>query len=112
MGQRDGSGKAGARQVMLMAGSSVFRAQMQNLSRKGCLVECSECVFPLGSDVQVGIDADQVVAGRIAWRVGSGMGIEFVEPLPIGVVRATALDDWMLREPDPAVRIPVIRKPE
>ena len=70
---------------------------MRNLSQSGCMIEGGALPGDIGAPVTVQLTADLAVSGEVAWQVGESMGVFFLQPIPLSVVRGFALDDWSLR---------------
>ena len=83
--------------LRITIGGHGLRCAMRNLSPSGCMVECQDIVAEVGTPVEVVLLPGQVAAGEVAWQLGESIGIFFLEPISMGVVRHFALDDWMLR---------------
>jgi hypothetical protein len=73
------------------------KAIMRNLSQAGCMLECSEVEVEIGQFCEIDLRPEFPASGRIAWALGNALGISFHQPVPIGIVRDYALDDWALR---------------
>ena len=74
-----------------------LEAPLRNLSEAGCMLELGAAEVDVGSLCSVVLRPDFPVSGRIAWRLGDAAGIAFHQPVPQGIVRDYALDDWLLR---------------
>lgn len=83
--------------VAFEVGGQSFDATMRNLSQAGCMIECSEAEAEIGQFCEVMLQPEFPASGRIAWQLGGALGIAFHQPVPIGIVRNYALDDWMFR---------------
>ena len=70
---------------------------MRNLSLSGCMIECRDLIADVGTPVEVVLLPGYIAQGEVAWQLGESIGIFFLEPISVGVVRHFALDDWMLR---------------
>ena len=70
---------------------------MRNLSQSGCMIEGNALPGEIGAAVTVQLMTDLAVSGEVAWQLGESMGIFFLQPIPLSVVRRFALDDWPLR---------------
>ena len=70
---------------------------MRNLSQSGCMIEGGALPGEIGAPVTIQLMADLAVSGEVAWQLGESMGIFFLQPMPLSVVRSFALDDWPLR---------------
>lgn len=79
-----------------IAGTDTICA-MRNLSQSGCMIEGDALPGEIGSAVTIQLLTDLAVCGEVAWQLGESMGIFFLEPIPLSVVRGFALDDWPLR---------------
>ncbi|WP_341713333.1 hypothetical protein, partial [Erythrobacter sp.] len=51
----------------------------------------------MGTLVEIEIVQDLTLRGEISWQMGESVGVFFLEPIPLAVVRHFALDDWMLK---------------
>ena len=100
------------RQVILTSSGAFLHGQMVNLSSAGCLIDCPSCSLELGQQVDIGLAVDMLVSGRVAWRLGNSVGIKFHEPIAGDLVRSTALDEWLLRQPSEILHIPRIPAPD
>ena len=78
-------------------GGTGLRCAMRNLSPSGCMIECRDLIADVGTPVEVVLLPGYVAQGEVAWQLGESIGIFFLEPISMGVVRHFALDDWMLR---------------
>jgi hypothetical protein len=78
-------------------GGTGLRCAMRNLSPSGCMIECRDLIADVGTPVEVVLLPGYVAQGEVAWQLGESIGIFFLEPISVGVVRHFALDDWMLR---------------
>jgi hypothetical protein len=74
-----------------------LRCAMRNLSLSGCMIECRDLIADVGTPVEVVLLPGYIAQGEVAWQLGESIGIFFLEPISMGVVRHFALDDWMLR---------------
>ena len=83
--------------VAFEVGGQTFDAKMRNLSQSGCMIECSDAEAEIGQFCEIVLRPEFPASGRIAWQLGAALGIAFHQPVPIGIVRNYALDDWMLR---------------
>ena len=70
---------------------------MRNLSQSGCIIEGGALPGDIGAPVTIQLMTDLSVSGEVAWQLGESMGIFFLQPIPLSVVRSFALDDWPLR---------------
>ena len=78
-------------------GGTGLRCAMRNLSPSGCMIECRDLIADVGTPVEVVLLPGYIAQGEVAWQLGESIGIFFLEPISVGVVRHFALDDWMLR---------------
>ena len=78
-------------------GGTGLRCAMRNLSPSGCMIECRDLIADVGTPVEVVLLPGYIAQGEVAWQLGESIGIFFLEPISMGVVRHFALDDWMLR---------------
>ncbi len=78
-------------------GGTGLRCAMRNLSLSGCMIECRDLIADVGTPVAVVLLPGYIAQGEVAWQLGESIGIFFLEPISMGVVRHFALDDWMLR---------------
>ena len=78
-------------------GGTGLRYAMRNLSPSGCMIECRVLIADVGTPVEVVLLPGYIAQGEVAWQLGESIGIFFLEPISVGVVRHFALDDWMLR---------------
>ena len=83
--------------LRITIGGVGLRCSMRNLSPSGCMVECHDIVAEVGTPAEVALLPGHVALGEVAWQLGESIGIFFLEPISMGVVRHFALDDWMLR---------------
>ncbi|MEH6722690.1 MAG: PilZ domain-containing protein [Qipengyuania sp.] len=77
-------------------GGTGLRCAMRNLSPSGCMIECRDLIADVGTPVEVVLLPGYIAQGEVAWQLGESIGIFFLEPISMGVVRHFALDDWML----------------
>lgn len=70
---------------------------MRNLSQSGCMIEGETLPGEIGAAVTIHLMIDLAVSGEVAWQLGESMGVFFLQPIPLSVVRSFALDDWPLR---------------
>jgi hypothetical protein len=61
------------------------------------MIECRDLIADVGTPVEVVLLPGYIAQGEVAWQLGESIGIFFLEPISMGVVRHFALDDWMLR---------------
>lgn len=83
--------------IAFEVGGRSFTATMRNLSQAGCMIECPEIEAEIGQFCEVVLQPDFPCSGRIAWQLGGALGIAFHQPVPVGIVRTYALEDWSLR---------------
>jgi integral membrane sensor domain MASE1 len=83
--------------LRITIGGTGLRCAMRNLSPSGCMVECRDLIADVGTPVEVVLLPGYIAQGEVAWQLGESIGIFFLEPISMGVVRHFALDDWMLR---------------
>ncbi|MBL4719303.1 MAG: PilZ domain-containing protein [Erythrobacter sp.] len=83
--------------LRITIGGTGLRCAMRNLSPSGCMIECRDLIADVGTPVEVVLLPGYVAQGEVAWQLGESIGIFFLEPISMGVVRHFALDDWMLR---------------
>ena len=83
--------------VTFEVGGRSFTATMRNLSQAGCMIECGEVEADIGQFCEIALRPDFPASGRIAWQLGGAFGISFHQPVPVGIVRTYALDNWALR---------------
>jgi integral membrane sensor domain MASE1 len=83
--------------LRITIGGTGLRCAMRNLSPSGCMVECRDLIADVGTPVEVVLLPGYIAQGEVAWQLGESIGIFFLEPVSMGVVRHFALDDWMLR---------------
>lgn len=79
-----------------IAGAEVI-CSMRNLSQSGCMIEGETLPGEIGAPVTIHLMKNLRVEGEVAWQLGECMGIFFIAPIPLAVVRSFALDDWPLR---------------
>lgn len=70
---------------------------MRNLSQLGCMIEAVGLSAEIGVRCEVSLLPGYTASGRVAWQLGEAVGISFHQPIPLGLVREFALDDWPLR---------------
>ena len=83
--------------LRITIGGTGLRCAMRNLSPSGCMIECRDLIADVGTPVEVVLLPGYIAQGEVAWQLGESIGIFFLEPISMGVVRHFALDDWMLR---------------
>ena len=79
-----------------LGGISHFGA-MRNLSQAGCMIESPSLAAEIGERCEVTLMPGYSASGRVAWQLGDAVGISFLIPVPLALVRELALDDWTMR---------------
>ncbi|MDA7787794.1 PilZ domain-containing protein [Sphingomonadaceae bacterium] len=62
--------------------------QIYNLSCGGCMIETGACNAQEGESLEVFLGPQISMPGKVAWRVGSNAGVQFLLPLHQAVVEA------------------------
>lgn len=83
--------------VRITIGGIEAEGAMRNLSQAGCMIECGDLEAEVGQMCEIDLRPGFAASGRIAWQLGNALGISFHQPVPKGIVRDYALDDWLLR---------------
>lgn len=83
--------------VIARVGGISIPCELRNLSQSGCMITCSRILAQMGTLVEIEIVQDLTLRGEISWQMGESVGVFFLEPIPLAVVRHFALDDWMLK---------------
>lgn len=78
--------------VHVRLGRRSVRCRMRNLSRSGCLIECSTMLVEVGTTLEVILGPDVAVTGEVAWQLGENFGVMFAEQVSDAVVREYAFD--------------------
>jgi hypothetical protein len=83
--------------VAVTVGGATASCEMRNLAQSGCMIACDRMLADVGMPVTIALTRGLTVQGEIAWQMGESVGVFFLEPIPLAVVREFALDDWMLK---------------
>ena len=95
--RRDAERLAARGNIRLEMGGISYLAVIRNLSQTGCMVEAAGLPESVGLRCEVPLMPGYKASGRIAWQLGEAIGISFMMPIPEGLVRDYALDDWTMR---------------
>ena len=86
------------RPAVLRFGGETFEVALENLTRDGCRIACTEDLPPF-ADVSIGLAGVGHAPGRLVWRSATSYGCAFDTALPPGAVTAATLNNVAMFHP-------------